>query len=71
VLAWAWDAGGPAARDAIAAATAGDPVVPTAAPLADDPEILTAAGRIAPEVARDVAEREVAEAVARVRRAIA
>jgi hypothetical protein len=70
VLAWAWEAGGPAARDAIAAATAGEPAVPTAAPLADDPERLAAAGRIAPDAAREAAEREVAEAARRVRRAI-
>ena len=67
ILAWAWREGGEQVRDAVAEATAAEPEVPVGGE-DGEPDLLAAAGRIAPGTARAAAERETSGALDRVRR---
>lgn len=70
ILDWAWREGPGQVRDAVAEASAAEPEIPLGGE-DGEPDLLAAAGRIAPGSARTAAERETAEALARVRRLIA
>jgi hypothetical protein len=70
ILDWTWREGGARVRDAIAEAAGAEPEIPAASPQAGDPELLAAGGRISPAAARAAAQREMSEALDRVRRLI-
>ena len=69
VLDWTWREGGTGVRDAIVDAASAEPEVPVPA-LDGDPELHVAAGRVSPAAGRAAAEREIDEALARVRRLV-